>query len=129
VSKPPTPRMRKVNELIREVVAEEVTKLKDPRLGFITITAAETAPNLRSSTVFYSSIDGEDPQAALESASARLQGALARQARLKYTPVLSFEVDPAIEAGLRMSQLLDELRTEGEENDDGDSEALEDGSS
>ena len=120
MSKPPTPRMRKVNELIREVVAEEVAKLKDPRLGFITITGAETAPNLRSSTVFYSSIDGDDPQAALAAASPRLQGALARQARLKYTPVLSFEVDPAIEAGLRMSQLLDELRSEDDADAGGD---------
>ncbi|NIM01732.1 MAG: hypothetical protein GTO33_12930, partial [Acidobacteria bacterium] len=47
MSKQPSPRMRKVNELIREVVADEVTRLKDPRLGFITITGAATAPNLR----------------------------------------------------------------------------------
>lgn len=118
MSKQPSPRMRKVNELIREVVADEVTRLKDPRLGFITITGAATAPNLRSSTVFYSSFDGEDPQAALEAASARLQAALARQARLKYTPVLAFEVDPAIEAGLRMSKLLDEIRSDDESESD-----------
>lgn len=123
MSKPPSPRMRKVNELIREVVADEVARLKDPRLGFITITGAETAPNLRTSTVFYSSIDGEDPQAALEAAGPRLQRALARQARLKYTPVLSFAVDPAIDAGLRMSQLLHELQDEEQGDGAGSGEA------
>ncbi len=125
MSKQPSPRMRKVNELIREVVADEVTRLKDPRLGFITITGAATAPNLRNATVFYSSIDGEDPQAGLEAAAARLQGALARQARLKYTPVLAFEVDPAIEAGLRMSKLLDELGGEDEADAGPDESAAE----
>lgn len=110
MSRPPSPRMRKVNELIREVVAEEVARLKDPRLGFVTITGAETAPNLRASRVFYSAIGGDDTQAALEAAAPRIQAALARQARLKYTPVLGFAIDPAIEQGLRMSQLLDEIR-------------------
>ena len=110
MSKQQSPRMRKVNELIREVVADEVGRLKDPRLGFITITGARTAPNLRTCRVFYSSIGGDDTQAGLEASAARIQAALARQARLKYTPVLRFEVDPAIEQGLKMSKLLEEIR-------------------
>ena len=115
MTKQPSPRMRKVNELIREVVADEVGTLKDPRLGFITITGASTAPNLRTARVFYSSIGGEDSQAGLEAAAPRIQAALARQARLKYTPVLKFETDPSIEEGLRMSKLIDEIRADDEE--------------
>ena len=46
--------MRKVNELVREVVADAVTDLKDPRIGFLTITGAETSPDLRHAVVFYS---------------------------------------------------------------------------
>jgi len=113
--KKPSPRMRKVNELIREVVAEEIGRLKDPRLGFITITGAVTAPNLRTSRVFYSSIGGKDNQAGLEAAASRIQSALARQARLKYTPVLKFETDPSIEEGLRMSKLLGGIQSDEEE--------------
>ena len=115
MSRQPSPRMRKVNELIREVVADELAKLKDPRLGFVTITGAQTAPNLRASRIFYSALNGEDTQAALEASAPRIQWALARQARLKYTPVLSFEVDPSIEAGLRMSKLLDDIRSDNSE--------------
>lgn len=118
-----TPRMRKVNELLREVIAEEVAQLKDPRLGFVTVTGVETAPDLRTATVFYSVL-GSDEEAvatgeALASAARRLQAAIASQARLKYTPVLRFAVDPAIERGLRISELLHGLEEEesGREDD------------
>lgn len=116
MSKPPSPRMRKVNELLREVVAEEVTQLKDPRIGFLTITGVDTAPNLRNAIVFYSVI-GDDVQhaetaAALKSAAKRFQAVIGRQTRLKYTPVLEFRVDPAIEEGIRMDQLLQQLHEE-----------------
>ena len=114
MSRGPSPRMRKVNELVREVVADEVSRLKDPRLGFVTVTGVSTAPNLRMATVFYSSINGDDTQAGLAAAAPRIQSALARQAHLKYTPVLSFEVDPAIEQGLRMSKILDDIKHQDE---------------
>jgi ribosome-binding factor A len=108
--------MRKVNELLREVVAEEVTQLKDPRIGFLTITGVDTAPNLRNAIVFYSVI-GDDAQhaetaAALKSAAKRFQAVIGHQTRLKYTPVLEFRVDPAIEEGIRMDQLLQHLHEE-----------------
>ena len=119
MSKPPSNRMRKVNELIREVVADEATELKDPRIGFLTITGADTAPNLRNAIVYYSVI-GDDEQRvetarALKSAAPRFQAAIASQTRLKYTPVLEFRVDPAIDEGLRMDRLLHELK---EDDDD-----------
>lgn len=116
MSKPPSPRMRKVNELVREVVADEVKELKDPRIGFLTITGADTAPNLRNAIVYYSVLGDteqhEATAAALRRARKRLQAAVARQTRLKYTPVLDFRVDPAIETGLRMEQLLHDLQQE-----------------
>lgn len=114
-----TSRMRKVNELLREVIAEEVARLKDPRLGFVTVTDVRAAPDLRRATVYYSVLDEEDREgtgAALASAHHRLQRAIASQAQLKYTPVLDFEHDEALERGLRISKLLQDL----EEDDDRD---------
>lgn len=107
-----SPRMRKVNELMREVIAEEVGKLKDPRLGFVTITDVRTAPDLRRATVFYSVLDEADQEgtaAALLSAHHRIQKSIAAQAHLKYTPVLEFSLDDALERGMRISKLLHEL--------------------
>ena len=114
MSKPPSSRMRKVNELLREVIAEQVTELKDPRIGFLTITGVITAPNLRNAIVYYSVIGDEEQHAetarALESAAPRFQAAIGSQTRLKYTPVLEFRVDPSIDEGLRMGQLLQTLK-------------------
>ena len=106
-------RMRKVNELLREVIADEVVALKDPRIGFVTVTGVNTAPDLRHATVYYSVLgSGEAQEAtadALVSAAARLQRAVGSQTRLKFTPVLEFAVDPAIESGDRIDQILREL--------------------
>ena len=113
--------MRKVNELVREVVADAVTDLKDPRIGFLTITGAETSPDLRHAVVFYSVLGSDeektDTAAALESARSRIQAVLGRETRLRYTPVLEFKVDPSIDEGLRINQLLADLK-EAEESDD-----------
>jgi ribosome-binding factor A len=117
--------MRKVNELLREILAEEVTELKDPRIGFLTITGVDTAPNLRHATVFYSVLGDEEAIAstgeALSRAHSRLQRAIARQARLKYTPVLEFQPDLAIEQGLRINEILHHLHEEEDEAHGGSS--------
>lgn len=118
MSKTTSPRMRKVNELLREVIAEQATELKDPRIGFLTITGVDTAPNLRNARVYYSVI-GDDEQhketaAALKSAAKRFQAVIGVQTRLKYTPVLQFLVDPAIEEGIRMDALLQNMRDDEE---------------
>ncbi|MDX1689748.1 MAG: 30S ribosome-binding factor RbfA [Acidimicrobiia bacterium] len=112
--------MRRVNETLREIIAEEVERLKDPGLGFVTITGVDTAPDLRTARVYYSVI-GEDDQAertaqALERASSRLRAVVGGQVRMKYVPELTFEEDEAIQRGMRMEQLLREIR---EEDDDG----------
>ena len=116
MSKPPSPRMRKVNELLREVIAEEAAELKDPRIGFLTITGVDTAPNLRNARVYYSVLGDEteriETAAALKSAARRFQAAIGQQTRLKYTPVLEFLVDPSIDQGLRIDELLQSIKEE-----------------
>ena len=116
MSRQPTSRMRKVNELLREVIAEESVELKDPRIGFLTITGVDTAPNLRTARVYYSVI-GDDQQLeetaiALKSAAKRFQAAIGQQTRLKYTPVLEFRVDPSIDQGIRIDALLQQIDDE-----------------
>ena len=109
-------RMYKVNELLREVIAEEVMGLKDPRIGFVTITGVNTAPDLRHAIVYYSVLGTADEEkatsAALASSAARLQQAVGSQTRLKYTPVLEFLVDHSIREGDRIDRILLALETE-----------------
>lgn len=103
-------RMRKVNELLREVVAEEVMRLKDPRIGFVTITGVNTSPDLRNATVFFSMMGSEEEQAesreALQHAAPRIQRAISGQVRLKYLPRLQFQLDEALAMGQRIEELL-----------------------
>jgi ribosome-binding factor A len=108
-----TDRMRRVNAAVRQVLSEAVGELKDPRIGFVTVTGVETTPDLRQARVFVSVLGSEEKQqqslAGLEAAHGVLQGRLARELRLKRTPQLAFEYDPTVERGVRMTQLIDEL--------------------
>lgn len=111
-------RMRKVNELVREIVAEAVLDLKDPRIGFLTITGAETSPDLRHAIVFYSVLGTDEEKrgtaAALASSTPRLQREIGSQSKLRYTPKLEFRVDTAIDEGIKISQMLKDMEIEGE---------------
>jgi ribosome-binding factor A len=106
-------RMRRVNESVREVLGEALLELKDPRIGFVTVTSVVTSPDLRHATVYVSVLGSERRRTAtlkgLSAAHGPLQAALARQLRLKRTPQLTFEYDPSVERGVRMTQLIDEL--------------------
>ena len=106
-------RMRRVNESVRHVLSEALLELKDPRIGFVTITGVETSPDLRHARVFVSVLGSEKKRAAslkgLDAAHGLLQGRLARELRMKRTPQLAFEYDPSVERGVRMTQLIDEL--------------------
>ncbi len=110
--------MRRVNESLREVIADEATRLKDPGLGFVTITGVDTSPDLRAARVFYSVLGDAEQQAAtaaaLQRAKPRLRGAVGDRVRLKFTPDLHFELDDSIDRGNRMEQLLRSLE-EGED--------------
>ncbi len=105
--------MRRVNEAVREVISEGLGELKDPRVGFVTVTGVETSPDLRQATVFVSVLGTERKRTAtlagLAAAHGVLQARLARQLRMKRTPQLTFEYDPTVERGVRMTQLIDEL--------------------
>jgi ribosome-binding factor A len=111
-------RMRRVNEAVREVISEGVGELKDPRLGFVTVTGVQTSPDLRQATVFVSVLGNERKREAtlegLTAAHGVLQARVARQLRMKRTPQLTFEYDPTVERGVRMTQLIDELAPKDE---------------
>ena len=121
-------RMRRVNESVREVVAEGVSGLRDPRIGLITVTGVVVSPDLHDARVYVSVLGNEHKRratmAVLESARGVLQSRLARELRMKRTPQLAFEYDPSVERGVRMSRLIDELAPANESDDAaGDSEA------
>jgi ribosome-binding factor A len=105
--------MRRVNEAVREVVSEGVSELKDPRIGFVTVTGVETSPDLRHARVFVSVLGSEAKRAktldGLAAAHGVLQARVAKELRMKRTPQLAFEYDPTVERGVRMTQLIDEL--------------------
>jgi ribosome-binding factor A len=110
--------MRKVNELLREVLSEALLDLKDPRIGFVTITGVRTSPDLRHATVYVSVLGSERKREksleGLDAAHGVLQARLAREVRLKWTPTLTFEYDPTVEEGVRMSKLIDDLAPDDE---------------
>ena len=106
-------RMRRVNESVRQVLSEAVGQLKDPRIGFVTVTGVETSPDLRHARVFVSVLGAEKRRtqtlASLQAAHSVLQTRIATELRMKRTPQLTFEYDPSVERGVRMTKLIDEL--------------------
>jgi ribosome-binding factor A len=106
-------RLRRVNEAVKEVLSEGIGELKDPRIGFVTVTGVRTSPDLRHAKVFVSVLGSERKReqslAGLAAAHGVLQARVARELRLKRTPQLAFEYDPSVERGVRMTQLIDEL--------------------
>ena len=119
-----SPRMRRVNAILLEAVAEEVAELKDPRIGFVTVTGVDTSPDLRNAIVFFSVLGTDEEQAAtveaLESAAPHVQSEVGHKIRLKYTPRLRFRVDRSIEQGVYMSNLLRDLAAQNDSESDDD---------
>jgi ribosome-binding factor A len=111
-------RMRRVNEAVRQVLSEALPELKDPRIGFVTVTGVQTTSDLRHATVFVSVLGSAKKRKAtldgLAAAHGVLQAELARELRMKRTPQLTFEYDRSVEEGVRMSKLIDELAPDGE---------------
>ena len=112
--------MRRVNESLREVIAGEVARLKDPGIGFVTITGVDTSPDLRGARVYYSVLgdeeDREATKAALDRAASRVQAVVGREVRLKYNPRLEFVFDESVDRGLRLEALLHEIAEGGEDD-------------
>jgi ribosome-binding factor A len=116
--------MRRVNESIRQVLSEAVPELKDPRIGFVTVTGVTTSADLRHATVFVSVLGSTKKREAtlrgLSAAHGHLQSAIAHELKLKRTPQLAFEYDSSVERGVRMTKLIDDLAPEDDEHADDD---------
>ena len=107
------PRMRRINEVLREVIGATITtELSDPRIGFVTVTSVETSPDLRTAKVYVSVLgsdeDREETLSGLRSSHGVLQTRIAAETRMKRTPTLTFHYDDTVARGARISQLLDE---------------------
>jgi ribosome-binding factor A len=105
--------MRRVNEAVRAVVADAIGELKDPRIGMVTVTGVTVTPDLGEARVYVSVLGSEKKRAAtlagLDSARGVLQGRINRELSLRRTPTLAFAYDDAVERGVRMTKLIDEL--------------------
>ena len=106
-------RMRRVNEAMKEVLSTHIAgDLRDPRIGFVTVTSVETSPDLRRARVYVSVLGGDEERerslAGLAASHGRLQSQVASELRMKRTPVLEFVYDDSIDTGMRISGLLED---------------------
>ncbi len=108
-------RMRRVDEAVRAVLSDAIaTELSDPRVGFVTVTAVKTSPDLRHARVYVSILGGEDELerertlSTLQTAHGFLQSRIAGQLTLKHTPQLTFHFDPTVQQAMRIMKLLEE---------------------
>jgi ribosome-binding factor A len=132
------PRTARLNHLVHEIVAEEIERIDDERLGFLTVVGVDVESDLRRATVWYTTLEGgleggetpgdaddggDDPVVeALGDYRVRLQSAIGRQARLKRTPELTFEPDEVIRRAERVETILRDLASD-EAGDPADREA------
>jgi ribosome-binding factor A len=111
-------RLEKVQNLARQVLGEAIQDLKDPRVGFATVTAVRISADLRHARVFVSVMGSDDERNAtmegLESAKPHLRSELGRQVRLKYLPELQFNLDTGAETAQRLEALLREIHAREE---------------
>jgi ribosome-binding factor A len=111
-------RTSRVSEEFREILAEEIPKLKDPRVGFVTVTGVSVTPDLRRARIFYTAL-GDDrarraTAAALASARGHLRTVIGAQVRMKVLPDLEFEEDATPETADRIESLLRRIHEEEE---------------
>jgi ribosome-binding factor A len=123
---PQGPRIERVGEEFREILAEEIPKLKDPRIGFVTVTGVRLTADLRRAWVYYTAF-GDDKErastrAGLRSAVPRLRGVIGKQVRMKFLPELRFEEDATLEQVAEIDRLIAALNA-----GDGSTRTMEDG--
>jgi len=116
------PRMARLKEAIKEEISDLIQKdLKDPRIGFITITAVEVSPDLRHATIFFSLLgtpsEKEETLAGLESAKGYLRTELGKRIRLKFLPDLSFKLDQSFEKSQRITELIQKIHQDEEKSE------------
>lgn len=109
-------RGRRVNETLREIIAETITRdLSDPRLSMVTITDVRATEDLMEARVAWTVYDRssrEKAQRALESATGVIQGAIGRQLRAKHTPHLTFVFDEHLDAATSLTALIDQVTSD-----------------
>jgi ribosome-binding factor A len=116
----PAKRTDRVGEEFREILAEEIPKLKDPRVGFVTVISVDVAPDLKRALVHYTVL-GEDrdhkaTRAALRSAGGHLRRVIGREVRLRVLPELEFREDQAVAGADHVDQLLQKLKEDHAES-------------
>jgi ribosome-binding factor A len=122
MSKPTYKRAERVSDQMKQEIADILMrKIKDPRIGFVTVTDVEVADDLRNAKVFVS-VYGSEKAATLkglESASPYIRSELGRRMRMKFIPELLFRYDDSVERGAHINELLHEIQEKDEENGSG----------
>jgi ribosome-binding factor A len=110
------PRTARLNHLVHEIVAEELERIDDERLGFLTVVGVEVERDMRRAVVWYTTLDdpgaepgGADVAAVLDEHRPRIQSAIGRQAHMRRTPELSFQPDAVIRQAERVEEILRDI--------------------
>jgi len=122
------PRTARLNQLVQDIVAEEIERIEDDRLGLFTVVAVDVEADLRHAVVYYSALaagtavagegasdsatDDDPLVVALAEHRSRLQSAIGRQARMKRTPELTFRADTVVRQAQRIEEILQNVATE-----------------
>ena len=114
------PRTARLNELLHQIIAEEIEKIDDERLDLVTVMTVEVEPDLRHATVYVDTPTGaerdEEMLEALNEHRIALQAAIARQARIKRTPLLAFRADVVERQAARVEDMLRGLHEFGDDD-------------
>ncbi len=116
----PYKRSQRVSDLVREEIADIIMyRLKDPRIGFVTVTGVDMTPDLKLAKVFVSILKEEEREITLEileSSKNFIRSALSKRLRMKFIPVVEFRLDTSIEYGYRIDKLLKEIKDRDEDS-------------
>ena len=116
----PYKRSQRVSDLIREEIAEIIMyKLKDPRIGFVTVTGVDLSPDLKNARVFVSILKEDERDLTLEilnAAKTFIRSILAKRLKMKFIPVVEFKIDSSIEYGYKIDRLLKEIKEKDEDH-------------
>ncbi|MBI5639036.1 MAG: 30S ribosome-binding factor RbfA [Nitrospirae bacterium] len=114
----PYKRSQRVSDLIREEVADIIMyRLKDPRLGFLTVTGVDMTPDLKSAKVYVSILKEEERDLTFEILNASksfIRSALSKRLKMKFIPNIEFRLDTSIEYGFKIDKLLNEIKEKDE---------------
>jgi ribosome-binding factor A len=116
----PYKRSQRVSDLIREEIADIIMyKLKDPRIGFVTVTGVDMSADLKSARVFVSALNSEERDnmlAVLNTSRNFIRSILAKRIKMKFIPTLEFRLDTSIEYGFKIDKLLRDIKEKDEDS-------------